>query len=718
MSKTVPVILQNEIAECALACVAMICGYHGKKVDLTALRRTLDPATRGSTMKEIAELGDTLGLSVKSLKLGLKQIDKLALPAIIHWNLVHYVVLVSRRGDEFIIHDPALGRRTLSESDFSRSFTGLAQEFSPRPSFVKSDTVTPVPFKWLVDGEAPYAKLVATIFALALVMQLLVGVLPFGAQILIDRVLTTRDPATLVFGLALGTVGLGLYCSMLWLRSTVVMYLNSCLDTAGTQKLTAKMLAMPYDFFARRDVGSLLSRFTNLTEVRKLLTQGLAESAVEALIALTLLAVIGLYLPSVGAVAASALLAYAAFRGAMRDHERDRVGEMFQAAAGQHASLIETLVKIDTVKANALETMRERFWLSRFMTYQNSLIRKLRMDYRNSIALLVCFGSGYGLIAWFIARGVFDDLLSMGEAFTVFLLAAMFFARSSQFLERLFELLVAKVHLDNLADIVHGEEEARYEFSESAEKGLGRIELRDVGFRYSAKEPFVFRHVSIDIAPGECVAITGASGCGKSTLLSLMLGLRSPTEGEVLIDGLSVEHWDKKRLRRRIGSVLQGDALFIGSVQENVTFFEVNAAPERVHAALDACALKSVVARLAMGEHTMISDTPMLSGGERQRLLLARALYKRPKLLLLDEASSHLDEATESLVNDSIRSMGVTRVMVAHRRQTIDLADTEVCLDRSETGAWSTVAAIKRRGLRAPISGERSTTLPEMTAAP
>lgn len=716
MSKTVPVILQNEIAECALACVAMICGFHGRKTDLASLRRIVDPATRGSTMKEIAELADSLGFSVKSLKLGLKQVDKLTLPAIIHWNLVHYVVLVSCRGDEYVVHDPALGRRTLSESDFSRSFTGLAQEFSPSPGFVKSDTRTPVPFKWLVDGEAPYMKLVGTIFVMALVMQLLVGVLPFGAQILIDRVLTTREPATLILGLSFGAAGLGLYCVLLWLRSTVVMYLNSCLDSAGTQKLIAKMLAMPHEFFARRDVGSLLSRFTNVTEVRKLLTQGLAESAVEALIALMLLVVIGFYLPSIGGVAGLALLAYAGYRGAMRGRERDRVGEMFHAASGQHASLIETLVKIETVKANALETMRERFWLSRFVTYQNSLVRKVRMDYLNSIALLVCFGTGYGLIVWFIVRGVFGKVLSIGEAFTVFVLTAMFFARSSQFMERFFELLVAKVHLDSLADVVHGEEEARHEYADSAERGLGRIELRDVGFRYSAKEPFIFRRVSLDIAPGECVAITGVSGCGKSTLLSLMLGLRTPTEGEVLIDGLSIEHWDKKRLRRRIGSVLQGDQLFIGSVQENVTFFEVNAPQERVQAVLDACALKPVVTRLAMGEHTMIGDTPMLSGGERQRLLLARALYKRPSLLLLDEASSHLDEATEAQVNNSIRFMGVTRVMVAHRRQTIDLADTEVCLGRSDTGAWSTVTEIKRRGLSALTSVERSTALPGMTA--
>lgn len=710
MNKIVPVILQNEIAECGLACVAMISSYHGKKTDLPALRKLVDPGTRGATMKDLAELGEALGLSVKSLKLGLKQMDKLALPAILHWNLVHYVVLVGRNGDEYVIHDPALGRRVLSEPDFSRSFTGLAQEFSSRPCFVKTDDRTPVPLRWLVDDAAPYVRLLGAICAMTLVMQLLVGVLPFGAQAVIDRALTDRDPLTLGIGLLFGAVGTGLYCLLLWLRSTVVLYLNSCLDTAGMQKLVAKMLAMPADFFARRDVGGLLSRFANLSEIRRLLTQGFAESAVEALIALLLLAAIALYLPSIGLVSVSTLAVYAAYRALVRGAERDRVGELFHSAAGQNASLIETLTKIETVKANAIETLRERFWLSRFTTHQNSLIRKARINYRNDIALIACFSVGYALTAWFVVRGVFDGLLSMGEAFTVFLLVTMFFSRANQFLERFFELLIAKVYLDNLADVVHGEEEPQQEHGDPGGTGPAVIELRDIGFRYSPKEPFVFRKVSFVIGAGECVAITGPSGCGKSTLLSLLLGLREPTEGEIVIDGLPLRHWDKRRLRRRIGSVLQSDQLFIGSVQENITLFDVQSADQRIHEAIDACALRAVVSRLPMGEHTMIGDSPMLSGGERQRLLLARALYKEPRILLLDEASSHLDEATEAQVNEGIRTLGVTRVMVAHRRQTIDLADTEIRLGRSGDCPWTTVVELRRGRPRVVV--DRSDAVP------
>lgn len=700
MTGRVPVVLQKEVAECGLACVAMICGYHGKQMDLDSLRKISDPSTRGSTMKDLVDVADAVGFNVKSLKIGMRQIDKLTLPAIIHWNVIHYVVLVSQHNDSYVVHDPALGRRVLTKMDFSRSFTGLAQEFTARPDFTREDNRKAVPLAWLLGKDSTYGKLLGSILALTFVMQVLVAVVPFAGQALLDNVLTTRDQTPLAFGLVAGAMGLFLYCTLVWTRSTLALFLNSCLDTVGTQRLIGKMLSMPYEFFARRDIGSMLSRFANMIELRRLLTQGLAESAVEAIIGVLVFLAVLLYLPAAGLISVLCLLAYVAMRAGFRESDRERVGEMFHAASGQSASLIETLAKIETVKANALETARQRFWMARFATYQNAVVRKSRAEYTNGIALVCCMGGGYGLCLWFIVSAVFDTTLSVGEGFTVFILTAIFLSRSSICVNRVFEVLIAKVHLDNLGDVVHGESEPLPEVLRSSDDFRGTIELQDVGFRYSTNEPFVFRHVSLAIDPGMCVAITGPSGCGKSTLLSLILGLRTPTEGQILVDGLPVQDWDLRRLRRRIGSVLQADQLFIGSLHENVTLFDVNPTDDFFNEVVDSCALRHVVGRLGMGIHTIIGDTPTLSGGERQRLLLARALYKKPSILVLDEATSHLDEATEAQVNTSIRASGATRVMVAHRRQTIDLADIEVVLSRGGN-TWSTVTDVrsKRAGL-------------------
>jgi ATP-binding cassette, subfamily B, bacterial CvaB/MchF/RaxB len=702
--RRVPMIHQSEIAECGLACVAMISGAYGRRTDPAALRLALDPGTRGASMKDIAALGESLGFAVKSLKVGLKQLDKLRLPAILHWNLVHYVVLTARRGDQFTIHDPAVGRRTIDEAELSCCFTGLAQEFVPRPGFAVADERQQVPLRWLFDRSEPYGRLLATIVLMSLVMQGFVMLLPFAAQLLLDRVAVSRDGTTLALGVALSGLGLGLYCLLLWLRSTVVLYLNNCLDARGSQKLIAKMLGMPYDFFARRDTASLLGRFANLREIRQLLSQGLAESLVEAALSIGVLATLALYLPGVAYIAVAALAVYVAYRLTTRGRQQERVSEMFQSIAAHSGSLVESLHKVETIKANAIEAVREQFWLGRYLEYQNSLVQKLRMDYAQTIALVLSFGLGYAATAWVSVRAIFDGRLSIGEALTVLLLLGIFFARASQFLDRLFELLVARVHLDSLCEIVHGDAEPQGSMILAPGRRAGVIELRGVGFRYSPSEPFIFRNVTFKVGAGECVAITGASGCGKSTLMSLLLGLRTPTEGEVLIDGVPVDALDKQSLRSRVGSVLQSDRLFYGSVLENVTLFELNAPSEQVWTALRACALADVVARLPMREHTMLSDAPMLSGGEVQRVLLARALYKNPPFLLLDEASSHLDDATEAHVNDSLRASGATRLIVAHRKQTIELADTVVRLGRCDVLGCSTVLEILRN--RAGDEGE------------
>lgn len=697
-----PVVLQSEVAECGLACVAMIAEYHGRATDLQSLRKVADPGTRGSTMKDLVDVADTLGFSVRSLKLGLRQLDKLKLPAILHWNLVHYVVLVSHHDDEYVVHDPALGCRVLSAADFSRSFTGLAQELAPRPDFSRGDDRTPVRLAWIIDRKGIYLQLVGILLALAFAMQMLVTSVPFTAQVVLDHALASNDTMPLLLATVIGAIGLAAYCTLLVIRFRVAAYLNTLLDMGGTQKLIAKILSMPYDFFARRDIGSLLTRFANLAELRRLLSQGLADSAIDALVAVLLLVALISFLPSAAMASLGGLALYALVRALRRRNERDLVGEMFHAAGGEHASLIETLAKVETVKANALEQMRERFWASRFITYQNSVVHKSRADLANTITLVWALGLAYGVGAWVVVSAVAQGGLTLGAGFTAFALMVLFLRRSSVFVDKLLEFLVAKVHLDNLADVVHGDAEpaSLHHHTESVGSTAVTLELRDLGFRHSEKEPFVLRHVSFTVKAGSCTAITGPSGCGKSTLLSLILGLRRPTEGAILVDGVPLEDWDIRRLRRRIGSVLQSDQLFAGSVHENVSFFDADSDPARFDEVIRACALAEVIARLPMQRHTFIGDTPTFSGGERQRLLLARALFKRPSLLLLDEATSHLDEATEMQVNESIRASGATRIMAAHRQQTIALADEVIVLGASKQG-WTTVIDMRKEPIYA-----------------
>lgn len=693
----VPLVLQDEVADCGLACVAMISGAYGRHMSLAALRRQVDIGVHGASLKDLAFAGESLGFDVRSIKLGTSQVDQLRLPALLHWNLVHFVVLVERRGKHYVVHDPGLGRRTIDESEFFRSFTGLAQEFSPRSDFSKLDERTAVPLRWILDHSQSYLRLLGTVAMMSMVMQAFVLLLPYGARLLVDRLAIAKDDLSLAATAGVGTTLLALFCVLHWFRAMVVVQLSTCLDTYGSRKLVDRMFGLTYEFLARRDIGTLMSRFSNLREVRLVLSQGLAESAVEALLAVIMLAGIYVHSPAASVTAVAALLAYAVCRLAIREKQKERVDEMFVAMGSQNASLIESLSKVETVKANAIETTRSDFWQSRFTEYQNSLVLKLRLDHGSTIAAIACFGLGYIVACWIAVRSAFLSQLTLGEVTTVLVLLGMFLSRGHQFISKVFDLGVARVHLDALADVVYGDSESQPGSRDLVLDRAPSIELRDVGFRYSPRDPFVFRRVSFRVEAGESAAITGLSGCGKSTLLSLILGLRRPTEGEILIDGIPLEQCDKAKYRRRVGSVLQADRLFFGSVAENVSLFELEANMEHVWNALNASAMAAVVGRLPMGEHTTLGDSPMLSGGEVQRLLLARALYKNPKLLLLDEASSHLDEDTEVAVNASLSATGATRLVAAHRRQTIDLSDCEIVLGHESTLGCSSVTAVRRR---------------------
>lgn len=688
----VPLILQNEISECGLACIAMVASAHGRQTSLPELRALFDPGSRGASLRDLAVVAEGLGFTAKSMKVGINQISKIELPAIVHWNLVHYVVLVESVGSTFVIHDPALGRREITMDEFSDSFTGLVQQITPNGSVRRKARGWPVKLSWLLEDYRGFWPTVGTIFAVSMVMQAFVMVVPFSIQLVLDQIANSGDILAFAVAAASGALGLLLYCTLMSLRASVILQLSNALDGNGSLKLMTKMFSLPYEFFAKRDTGSLLNRFANLRELRLLLSQGFAESFVEAILSVFILAALWIYIPWAAGTAVLSIAGYAGYRFAKRETQRDRLAEMFHNFGSQNGSLIESIQKIETVKANALENIRQEFWAARFGEYQNSVIRKVGIDQSIGVALTVLTGTAYISCGMLAAHSIQQGTLSLAEAMTSLVLLALFLARATVFVDRAFEMSVARVHLDALADVVNTASELTAE-SRAVQKSdrEGWIELRNVGFRFSPSEPFVFRAINLSVERGAFVAISGPSGCGKSTLLSLLLGLRSPTEGEILVDGIPLDNLDIKRLRRMVGTVMQGDRLFYGSVQENVTCFELEVDQDRLNQSLQRAQIHGAVDRLPMKEHTMLSDSPLMSGGEVQRLLLARALYKQPRFLLLDEATSHLDEANEREVMSSLNSDSTTRIAIAHRRQTLDTADRVITLGFSAATGCTTI---------------------------
>jgi ATP-binding cassette subfamily B protein RaxB len=292
------------------------------------------------------------------------------------------------------------------------------------------------------------------------------------------------------------------------------------------------------------------------------------------------------------------------------------------------------------------------------------------------------------LIIWLSVRMAIAGGFSLGMVFAFLAYRLQFATTAKNLIDRAIDLRMLSLHLERLSDIALTREDQGFFEPDVATAPLrGEIELKGVTYAYGIHDPQVLKGVDLRIAPGEHVAITGVSGGGKTTLAKIILGLLDPTSGEVLVDGAPLQRMGRRAFREQVAAVLQDDLLFAGTIAENVAGFD-EVDPERLAAALEAAAVAQDIAAMPMKHLSLVGDMgSALSGGQRQRILLARALYRRPRLLVLDEGTAHLDLAHERAVNANISAMGITRIVIAHRRETIEAADRVITLADGKTDA-------------------------------
>jgi ATP-binding cassette subfamily B protein RaxB len=292
------------------------------------------------------------------------------------------------------------------------------------------------------------------------------------------------------------------------------------------------------------------------------------------------------------------------------------------------------------------------------------------------------FGVENIAVIWLGATMVLQGGFSVGMLFALLSYKQQFTSRIRSLIDKGIDFKMLGLHLDRVADIALTAPEP-YDTSGLTDIAALRadIEVRDVSFRYAEADPPVLQHVELKIEAGESVAIVGPSGCGKTTLLKVMVGVLPPTEGEVVVGGVSLSRLGIQAYRNMIGTVMQEDQLFTGSIADNISFFDQQPNQEWIESCAQLAALHQDIVAMPMGYSTLIGDMgTVLSGGQKQRLLLARALYKRPKLLFLDEATSHLDVQLEQRINDTIKQLHITRIIIAHRPETIASADRVIVL--------------------------------------
>lgn len=701
--RRVPELRQDETAECGAVCVAMIAGYWGGRIDLPAMRRRFSISVHGATLAGLIEMAAALRLRGRPLRLELDELGELTLPCVLHWDMNHFVVLerVDRRG--VVIVDPAAGRCRVPMSEVSSRFTGVALELAPedRVESGAESAADPMtdgcdqsdrdsrPWRWrsLLGRIVGLKRSLAQVMLIGIALQLLALIAPFHLQWLTDHALATGD-RDLILVLGLGFLLLAVIrVSLSAARSWMTTVLSTSLAFQWQGRAFGHLMRLPLVWFEKRHLGDIVSRFGAIETLQRTLTTQFVEGVIDGLLVLVTLAVMLLYSGRLTMIVLAAVTLYAALRWAIFHGLRSATAETIRRGALQQTHFLESVRGAQAVRLFGRGEMRRVGWMNLLADESNAELRVARWSVGYGTARQLIFSVERVLVIWLAALAVLDGQLTVGMLLAFLAYKDQFSDRMAALVDKLFELRMLRLHGERLADILmtpaeEGESTAGSAAS-SASPETPSIALRGVAFRHGDGEPEVLADVDLQIAPGECVAITGPSGCGKTTLVKVLLGLLAPTRGELLVDDKPARQMGLAAYRRMVGTVMQDDLLFAGSIEENISFFDP--APDLAHV-LDCArtaALHDEVTALPMGYRTLIGDIGSgLSGGQRQRLLLARALYKRPRLLVLDEASSHLDLANERAINAGVARLRATRILVAHRPETLAMADRVITMAR------------------------------------
>ena len=677
---------QAAATECGLACLAMIACYYGRQTDLNTLRRVHPVSLKGTTLRTVMDTAAKLGLAGRPLRLEIANLRNLRTPAILHWDMNHFVVLrqVDRSG--LTIHDPGFGIRRHSFAEVSKHFTGVALELTPDQTFRRQKAAPKLSLFDCLGQISGLAPVLIQTLVLSVVLQLYVLASPFYMQIVIDNAIAKNDHDLLLV-LAMGFALLLLINNGATLiRARLLIYAQSTLAFQMGTGLFRHLLRLPMAYFEKRHVGDLVSRFSSTAPVRALLAEGLVTTLIDGVMALLTVAMMFLYQPTLSQVALAAVTLYLALRTGSYYPMRRRMLQLIEARSRENSAFIETMRAVQSIKIFTRETERSAVWMNRYAHVVQAEASTGFLAQIFQLANQTVFGLENVLIIYLGARAALAGDMTIGMLFAFISYKQHFVDKAASLIGRAIEYRMLDLHLDRLADIACAEPEEEHSRPAAYHQPIeGNIEIRDLCFRYAEGDPFVFRNVNVSIRSGDYVAITGPSGCGKTTLLKVMLGLLEPSSGEILIDGVPLRILGHEAFRRSIGVVMQDDQLLSGSIADNICFFDESFELEHMMHCAELAGIHEAICRMPMAYNSLIGDMgTSLSGGQKQRVLLARALYRRPRLLFMDEGTSHLDIATERQVTAAVKALGLTRVIIAHRPETIASAPRRLVLEEGE----------------------------------
>lgn len=694
LCKKTPVIIQSEASECGIACLSMVCGYYGLEIDLFNFRQRFGSSSQGVTLLELSKVAEQANLKNRALTLDLDEIKQLKLPCILHWGMNHYVVLVAVKRSSFIVHDPALGKRVIGIQEMSNNFTGVAMELWPDNNFRQEKVKSRLRLMDLMKNVVGLKSALTKIFALSVVIEAINLLMPIGTQLVTDHVIIAHDHSLLSV-ICIGLVVFTLFRTFIsMLRAWTSLTLNTLTDIQWKTTLFDHLFSLPLTFFEKRHLGDIQSRFSSLDVIRSTFTNSIVTSIIDIIMTVGLLIMMSLYGGWLVWVVIGFTLCYAVMRfGTYRFYRRIAEERVIKnARSGSH--FMESLYGISTIKALNLKERRSKNWLNINVEACNAGIKQTRFDMMFGGINTFISSMDQVVILWLGAVMVIENNMTLGMFMAFNAYRGQFSQRASSLIDLVMQLRMLSLHNERLSEIVFSEPEDEQPSRRIFEINKGvSLAVKDLSYQYDPFSRPIFSELNLTINPGESVALVGPSGIGKTTLLKVMCGLLVPSNGQILADDLDVSKIGLNNYRLSTACVLQDDRLFSGSIADNICSFEDNPDQERIIACAQYCNIHEEIMRMSMGYESIVGELGLgISGGQKQRILIARALYRQPSILFMDEATSHLDLANESFINQSISNLKITRIIVAHRPSTIASADrvidlSQYCKNASQTAS-------------------------------
>ncbi|MDO0595875.1 peptidase domain-containing ABC transporter [Escherichia coli] len=680
--RRVPVIHQTETAECGLACLAMICGHFGKNIDLIYLRRKFNLSARGATLAGINGIAEQLGMATRALSLELDELRVLKTPCILHWDFSHFVVLVSVKRNRYVLHDPARGIRYISREEMSRYFTGVALEVWPGSEFQSETLQTRISLRSLINSIYGIKRTLAKIFCLSVVIEAINLLMPVGTQLVMDHAIPAGDRGLLTLISAALMFFILLKAATSTLRAWSSLVMSTLINVQWQSGLFDHLLRLPLAFFERRKLGDIQSRFDSLDTLRATFTTSVIGFIMDSIMVVGVCVMMLLYGGYLTWIVLCFTTIYIFIRLVTYGNYRQISEECLVREARAASYFMETLYGIATVKIQGMVGIRGAHWLNMKIDAINSGIKLTRMDLLFGGINTFVTACDQIVILWLGAGLVIDNQMTIGMFVAFSSFRGQFSERVASLTSFLLQLRRMSLHNERIADIaLHEKEEKKPEIEIVADMGPISLETNGLSYRYDSQSAPIFSALSLSVAPGESVAITGASGAGKTTLMKVLCGLFEPDSGRVLINGIDIRQIGINNYHRMIACVMQDDRLFSGSIRENICGFAEEMDEEWMVECARASHIHDVIMNMPMGYETLIGELGEgLSGGQKQRIFIARALYRKPGILFMDEATSALDSESEHFVNVAIKNMNITRVIIAHRETTLRTVDRVISI--------------------------------------